>query len=420
MSNNRIGLKKLKYLFLISLQGSIVTKFTHWIRVLILSTIILSVSYVNFFLIPHQYNVHIAPYQNSLFDFYIDIGGIFSQLGRIDKNLTPPTFAEDLIKWFESRGINVNDYVLSARVDSPLIFVDLIVLSDISKLKLTEYQNIIYGDFPSKEEVLISPHITRWNVSIDDNTISLDGMLKLNYSGIYMGGVDAIVIDYTLYRSIARELDLEPNIFSSDVPATYLIYIDFEGDIDKSELVTATFDLISFYKENDRIIIPVRLSEGDILENIDFSIIDKNALLRKLWNYYSSIYLNPFSEQTFVGVGSFILFIAYLTKVVLNVLNNNSDIISLIYSIGGDDKSILFYIVLISIYYTVFPIILSFLVVLYFFNGIYGFYFTPALVFSWIYPYIFIPLILIFIASSGLFMFKLRREGLAKALSLEF
>ena len=420
MSHSREWLKQLKYIILISLQGSFVTKVTHWIRILILSTIILSVSYVNFFLIPHQYNVHIAPYQNSLFDFYVDIEGVLSYLGRIDKNLTPVTFAEDLIQWFKSKGIYVNDYVLSARVDSPVILVDLIVLSDITKLKLTEYQNIIYGDFPEKEEVLISPHITRWNVSIHDNTVSLDGKLKLKYSGIYMGGVDAVVIDYTLYKSIARELDLEPNIFSSNVPATYLIYIDFEGNIEKSELVAATFDLISFYNKTNRVIIPERVSAGDILESIDYYIVDKEVLLRGLWNYYSSIYLNPFSEQTFVGVGSFILFIAYLTKVVLDVLKDNSDVISLIYSIGGNDKSILIYIMLISIYYTVSPIILSFLVVFYFFNGIYGFYFTPTLVFSWISPYIFIPLVLISIASSGLFMFKLRKEGLAKALSLEF
>lgn len=420
MSPRKGGLTQYKYLILISLERCFFTKFTYWIRVLILSTVILSVSYINFFIIPHQYNVHIAPYQNSEFDFYIDVYGVLSHIGILDQNITPISFAEDLIKQFESRGIDVNDYVLSARVTSSVILVDLIVLSDILKLKLTEYENIIYGDSPDKDEVLISPHITRFNVSIDDNTVSLDGKLKFNYSGIYMGSVDAVVMDYSLFRDIAQELDLEPNVFSFDSPASFLIYVDFKGSIDKSKLVEATFDLISFYNETGRIFIPKQISLDDVIEDIDYFIVDKELLLRDLWDFYSSIYLNPFSEQTFVGVGSFLLFMAYLTKVLLDVLKDNVDIVGLIYSIGGTDKSILIYILLTTMYYTSPPITLSFLVVFYFFNGIYGLYFTPSLIFSWIYPYIFIPFFIIIVASSLVFMFRLRREGLAKALSLEF
>ena len=247
--------------------------------------------------------------------------------------------------------------------------------------------------------------------------------MKLNYSGIYLGGLDGIVIDITLYKEIAPKLNLEKDIFTKYLYSSSILYLDFDdsiGSVDEDLLVSIIFDVVSYYNRTNKIAIPERLSVEDIKSSIRSSLVERIKLVEDLWEYFASQYLNPFSEFTFGGFGSLILFVAYLVKVVLDVIKDNMDVIGLLYSIGGTDSLVLMYILLISGLYSVLPVVLAFAFVIYWLNVLYGFYFMPSLIFSWLAPYILIPLIIILFASQVIAILRLRREGISTVLSLEF
>ncbi|GEM_PF-5838928 len=185
-----------------SLYHGLRIRIRYWLKILALSFIILLISYLNFFVYPEQWNTHVKPYKDAKFDYMIDLSTSLDYTIYVSEELTSLNYTDMLLNAFRDYGVEVRDYVL---ISERLLLgtnLEVAILSDIGKIDLTEYNNIVWGRRPSNEEVIINELIFRKNVSIHDSKIRIGRGIFLSYSGVFLGRSLDMVMDATLYNKL--------------------------------------------------------------------------------------------------------------------------------------------------------------------------------------------------------------------------
>ena len=402
----------------LALNQGLKTRIKHWFKILIISVVILIISYLNFFVFPHQWNTHIKPFSEAEFDYMIDLSAPFGLAYYISDNITPMSYTNILLDKLGQNGFKVVDYVLATEYVLPTN-IDLLILSDIGKLDITEYNNIIWGRYPRRDEVVISVSIPRRNISINDGMLVIDRKNVVSYSGVYMGGKADIVMEITLFNELFID-DYKPQDPFGSFSRSVILYIDLEGEPNKEVISNVVWQCVAELNSSKLIRFEQYVDRDDIFKIIDNSILSRGEILKNMESYFAAEYLNPLSTFTVSSVGALIIYIIYLVKVSIDVVKDDLDIIALLYSIGGSDLHIATYTLLTMAIFSIPPVIIAYLVSLYWIRIMYGLYLPYILIFQWLFPYIFTPLILVLLFSTIISLIYVRRVGLSYILSIEF
>ncbi len=392
----------------------------HWVKTFFLSIVILLISYLNFFVFPHQMNTHIIPYRNAEFDYTIALYYHFPSIIYMDDSLNVSVYSEMLLSRMEERGINVEDYLLAYEATGLEGRLNIVVLSDIEKLWLTEYNNIVYGEPPTRDEALISSAILiSGSVEVGESSIVL-GNETIPYSGIVMVSSGDVVIDYRLYTRVYSDHPRYIPFYQGKPVDAYVMYIKTVDDVEKNDLFNIIIEIVDELNQTGVIKFHEMITREDLILSVESSITSREELLSQLEEYFASEYLNPLSPFTISSIGGLVIYIVYLVKISIDIVREDLDIIALIYSIGGSDRHVSLYSLLTVTVFSAPSVLLAFLVSLYWIRAIYGVFLPYTLIFEWLAPYIFIPLVAVLVGSSVLSVLYVRRVGLAHILSLEF
>lgn len=389
-------------------------------KTILLSMIILVIAFLNLFVFPHQFNTIVVPYRNAEFNYAVSLYGHFPSVIYMDDSLNVSVYINMLLARMYERGIDVEDYVLAYTATGFESRLNIVVLSDIEKLWLTEYNNIVYGEPPSRDEALISSAILiSGSVEIEGSSIVL-GNKSIPYSGIIMVSSGEVVMDRRLYNRVYDNHPRYVPFYGGKPISNYVLYIKTGEGVGKNDLFDVIIELVDELNQTGVIKFHEMVTREDLIFSVEYSITSREELLSQLEEYFASDYLNPLSPFTISSVGGLVIYIVYLMKISIDIVREDLDVIALIYSIGGSDRHVSLYSLLTVAVFSAPPVLLAFLVSLYWIRAIYGVFLPYTLIFEWLAPFIFIPLVVVLVGSSVLSVLYVRRVGLAHILSLEF
>ncbi len=410
----------LVHIIQLSFYNGFVTRKKTWLKALGISTIIMLITYLNFFILPYEWNSLVEPYLRAEYDIVIDIGHHFPKLVYVDPSLTQEVYVEMLLSNLTEAGMEITDYVELSEYYLREYGINFIILSNISKLNLTEYNNVVSGDYPDYDEVLIwSMVLSREGITIDRDILKLADGKEFSYSGIYMGQRGDIVLDRGLFETFINETGGDVNLYRS-LGYSLLLYIKTDGDVDLNLVINTIFNLVENLNRTGVIRFHESMTRDTLVRSIEYSVVTRSDHVEMYSEYYASEYLNPLSPFMVYSVGGLIVFITYLLKLSIDVVREDMDIVALLYSIGGGDKHIGSYMFFTVSLFVIPPILVAFFGSILWIRAIYGIFLPYTLIFEWLAPYIFIPLVAVLVGSSVLSVLYVRRVGLAHILSLEF
>lgn len=413
----------LRELFHISLEINFLHRKRFWLKVVAISSLIFMISLTNYLVRPFQWNTLVEPYNKASFTiviYYDFIGDISNRTYPI--KVETDKLTNDILAGLERQGLKVQDYVLIFK--TTINDYDAVFISDIEKIYLTPYSNIIDGDIPTEPyEALIPVNFGYSKPTIIDGQLVI-GSYEMGISGVYIGDEDDIVLDIDI-------LEDENFIYKVDCPCEFQEYIGsvriylLLPNYDRNRLLNGTLDalldIVYRYNQSGYIRIIEEFSEEDLVQSILSSISLREDIISSTTLLYNQQYNNPTSMFTFFTYGGLIIFLLYLLKVSIDIIRDQIESVAVLYALGSPDKHIIFITLLGLTYYIVPSIILGGVGVNYIARELWGYTgLSPLIILQWLSPLIISSIVFSYLSISVSLLFYIRRVGLGRVLAEEF
>jgi len=412
-----------RHIILSSIIDGVIHRKIYWLKILFISTIILLILFVNFFVLPLEWNTKVMQFERARYDFGITNTVNFQD--TVSNNFTISRYVGDVLDALESKGLEPSVSVLVILPFIPELGGSIAMVSNLSRLDYTIFANVIYRYRDSDEGVYIS------------HRLSPGGELEVRDGSLVIRGVEVPILGFiTSEYSVIGEINYLSEVlgFAEDplnnpqylMASSMTLYIAFDEPVDKTRVLDAIVDLL--YRYNSTGIIMEFASGVDDESPTDFLrrmadenvVISRVEMLDAIRDYFYSQYLNPLSSFTLFSVGSLVVYIMYLTKSGVDISRDNLDAIGVIYSVGGGDRHVYLYILTYLYIYLTPSIMLGLAAAIYWVRMIYRLYLPIDLLLSWLSPLVLTPMIIVSILTPLITTRYVVRKGLAEVLSKEF
>ncbi len=329
----------------IFIKNLFLNKWRYHLKIVGISSIILSITLINYFILPFEYDTLVTPYERAGYDYKVDLSSLHSLFIAGEYNV------DYLLYSLERFLINNRDLVKDFAVVYSYFDGHLSIkfISDVSKIYLTEYGALLDGRHPTSEfEVQTPPLFSNPFIS----KISIGSRIEILDFDFEVVGKHFFTDDILAPMS-PRVLD---NLNRATV-YEFTLYLDMDDGVNIKMFIDKLIDYL--YEEgfiNVRTVSGYGFSEAKNLFIYNESFFNSLALDREFFveanrKYIEDKYGSITSIRFVYTYGSLMIFIVYLLRAIDTFFSENRYSLALIYLLGGTDINFfLIYIIMFSLY----------------------------------------------------------------------